>query len=162
MTKAPIAAAEDTLRRESAMSVLPEGVSDIEEIRLTDPEELCFAARDKSGGIVAYAIGTSAHGYGGEVRVMTGINADGVIIAVNVYDNSQETPGLGANIAEESFTGRFSGKRASGIFAVSKDADKYAGCESVDAVTGATISSRAAAAAVSRAVEIFEGRESLE
>ncbi len=155
-TKAPIAAAEEAARMESAMMVLPDGTSDIEEIKLENASELCFAAKNSSGEVVAYAIGTSSHGYGGEIKVMTGIDKDGTIIAVNVYDNSSETPGLGANTSEESFVGGFAGKKALGVFAVSKDADKYDGCESIDAVTGATISSRAVASAVTRAGEIFK------
>lgn len=155
ITKEPIAQAEEQSQQESMKSVSPEGTVSYEAVDTGDSSAQCYAALDKDGNIIAYAISTSSKGYGGTIKVMTGINAaDGSIIGVNVYDNSDETPGLGAKTSEEKFSGQFGGAAAEG-FAVSKDADKYPDKESVDAVTGATISSRAVVSAVNHAIEIY-------
>lgn len=155
-TKEPIAQAEEQNMQDSMRSVSPKATASYKEIKTDDSSVQCYAALDDSGAVTAYAIAASAKGYGGTIKVMIGINAeDGSIIAVNVYDNSDETPGLGAKTSEDKFTGQFAGKSVANGFAVSKDADKYPEKDTVDAVTGATISSRAAVSAVNRAIEIY-------
>lgn len=157
VTKEPIAQAEALSQQQSMEAVSPDGVASYEKVELDDNGAQCYAALDKNGEIVAYAIATSATGYGGTIKVMTGISAaDGTVISVNVYDNSNETPGLGARTSEEGFASQFGGKKTDFGFAVSKDADKYPDNTTVDAVTGATISSRAVVGAVNNAVEIYK------
>ncbi|MBQ6626946.1 MAG: RnfABCDGE type electron transport complex subunit G [Ruminococcus sp.] len=104
--------------------------------------------------IVGYAISTVANGYGGQVKVMTGIDANGEIINIDVYYNDDETPGLGKNTSNEDFTSRFKGLTATDSIVVNKD---YAGQgQQVDAVTSSTISSRAVVAAVNEACDIYK------
>ena len=155
VTKEPIAQARLKAQEESMLSVLPENTDKCEEISCADASAQLFAAYDADGAVTAYAVATSAKGYGGTIKVMTGISPDGKVLAVNVYDNSEETPGLGAKTSESEFTEQFSADKRVGGFAVSKDGAKFPEYEAVDAVTGATISSRAVAAAVTHAVEIF-------
>ncbi len=103
--------------------------------------------------IVGYAISTVANGYGGQVKVMTGISTDGSIINIDVYYNDDETPGLGKNTSNESFTSQFKGLFSNDKIVVSKD---YSGeGQPIDAVTSSTISSRAVADAVNKACDIF-------
>ena len=103
--------------------------------------------------IVGYAISTVANGYGGQVKVMTGIDTNGEIIGIDVYYNDDETPGLGKNTSNESFTSQFSGLSTSEMIVVDKD---YTGKgPKVDAVTSSTISSRAVVSAVNDALEIY-------
>ncbi|MDE7389670.1 MAG: RnfABCDGE type electron transport complex subunit G [Lachnospiraceae bacterium] len=156
MTKEPIAVADEQSRRQSMEAVTPNATAEFEKIEISDSASECYAAKDADGNIIAYAVSTGAKGYGGTIKVMTGFNAeDGSIIAVNVYDNSDETPGLGAKTSDEKFSGQFSGEYTGSGFAVSKDADKMPENKTVDAVTGATISSRAAVSAVNNAVSIY-------
>ena len=49
---------------------------------------------------VGYVFQTEAKGYGGAVKVMTGISADGQITGVVILEHS-ETPGLGANAEKD-------------------------------------------------------------
>ena len=103
--------------------------------------------------IVGYAISTVANGYGGQVKVMTGIDTNGEIIGIDVYYNDDETPGLGKNTSNESFTSQFSGLLTNDAIVVDKD---FAGQgQKVDAVTSSTISSRAVVSAVNDALEIY-------
>lgn len=156
ITKEPIAQAEAESSKESMMSVSPDGVKTYEKIEISDDSAECYAALGEDGSILAYAISTSAKGYGGAIKVMTGINAaDGSLIAVSVFDNSDETPGLGAKTSEDKFTEQFAGDIDENGFAVAKDADKYPDSKTVDAVTGATISSRAVVSAVNQAIVIY-------
>jgi hypothetical protein len=84
---------------------------------------------------------------------MTGI-ADDKIIAVDVFYNDEETPGLGKNTSNESFRDQYKGLSINEDIVVSKDAGS-GNAQTVDAVTSATISSRAVTKAVNAAVEIY-------
>jgi len=101
------------------------------------------------GKAVGCVIITSAKGYGGDVQVMVGFDLNKTITGISILSHS-ETPGLGANAANPAFLGQFVGLADAGSLAVAKDGG------TVDAVTAATISSRAVTAAVNSAAEIFD------
>ena len=113
----------------------------------------CDAYLALNGGVVCgAAITTESKGYGGTIQVMTGIDETGRVTGVSVLDHS-ETAGLGANASKPKFLNQFitSGDELQpGSYAVSKDGGE------IDAVTAATISSRAVTAAVNEALEVFE------
>ena len=155
VTREPIAQAEEQSKQDSMQSVSPKDAAEYVEVTTDDTSAECYKVLDKDGNVIAYTISTSAKGYGGTIKVMTGIDVSGSVIAVNVYDNSDETPGLGAKTSDDQFSGQFSGNDAQTNFAVTKDADKYPDNKSVDAVTGATISSRAVVGAVNHALELY-------
>ena len=50
-----------------------------------------YLALSAEGTTSGYIFTTSANGYGGEIKVMTGIDANGAIIAIEVLDVSNET-----------------------------------------------------------------------
>ena len=155
LTKEPIAAAEELSVQISMEAVAPDNAERFEKINIDDKTAKCYRALDKDGNVVSYAISTSAKGYGGTIKVMTGIDINGNIIGINVYDNSQETPGLGAKTSNEEFGGQFTGRSADKKFSVTKDSLKYPDDQTIDAVTGATISSRAVVGAVDHALDIY-------
>lgn len=67
----------------------------------------------KAGGqVVGYIFNTVTAGYGGDLPVMTGIDIEGKLTGIRVGDNA-ETPGLGTQIEEPTFTDTFIGKTAS-------------------------------------------------
>ena len=90
-----------------------------------------------------YVITAQAKGYGGEVPVMVAFNAEGTIEAVQFLDND-ETPGLGQKVKSEAFQSQFSGMPAEEF-----------GLSDIDAITGATISSGAAASAINAAIAAY-------
>ncbi len=108
-------------------------------------------ALDENGEKIGYVVVNIAKGYGGDISVMTGVDLDGKVTGVNILSHS-ETAGLGAKAATEKFRNQFSGL-ISGI-TVSKD---KAGGNSIDAITGATITSRAVTQAVNAAIELAGG-----
>ena len=101
------------------------------------------------------AIETSVDGFGGPFRVMVGFDADGNILGYEVLEH-QETPGLGAHIEHwfknaDKPNQNIIGRKADGKFAVSKDGGE------IDAITAATISSRAFLKAINQAYAEFKG-----
>jgi len=94
---------------------------------------------------VGYAINTySNNGFTGNITLMTGFKPDGSIINISVLFQ-KETPGLGTKMSEPLFKDQFTGKNpAEFTLKVVKDGGQ------VDAITAATISSRAFCDAVQR------------
>lgn len=109
-----------------------------------------YNAVDAEGSTVGYIFTTSANGYGGEIKVMVGVDTKGVIAAIEVLDVSNETPGLGQNASKKNFWEQFKGK--SGEIGVAKNnPDK----NEVQAMTGATITTTAVKDAVNKALSIY-------
>lgn len=107
---------------------------------------------------IGYIFVTKAKGYGGEISVMTAVNIDGTVKSVAILDASNETPGLGQNVTKESFYSQFTGKKE-GVKVLKNGADSEK--NEIDAVTGATISSRAVTKAVNEALENYKIVKSL-
>lgn len=102
----------------------------------------------KGSDTVGYVVKASPKGFGGPVAVITGISADNAITGVRVGDN-QETPGLGTLAQDEKFYGQYSGMNASGNIGVNK---VQANDTEIQAITGATITSRAVTDGVNAAI----------
>lgn len=155
VTKDAIAYQQERSAAESRQAVCPDAV-DFEKVEYDVQGVECYKALDESGNLIGYAISSASRGYGGDVKVMTGINAEnGSVIAINVYDNSGETPGLGVNTSGEKFTSQFAGLSSGTGVTVDKDAGKNPDSVAVDSVTGATISSRAVVDAVNQAFDAY-------
>ena len=148
VTAEQIAANNQQSKEESMQTVCPEAKT-FEDII----PDVMYKGVDDSGKTVGYAISTATQGYGGQVKVMTGI-ADGSIIAVDVFYNNDETPGLGKNTSDKSFRDQYNGLSVDQDIAVSKD-DISGNAQTVDAVTSATISSRAVTKAVNEACQLY-------
>lgn len=107
----------------------------------------------KDGAEVGYVFETESKGYGGTVRVMTGIDAGGNVTGVVILSHS-ETPGLGANTDKEDFRKQFKQPAQSGGFTVVKYQEAAVG--EVEALTGATITTQAVTDAVNLAIGQYE------
>ncbi len=104
----------------------------------------------KEGKLVANAIRTfSPKGYGGDVWLMVGLLPDGSINNLAVLEH-KETPGLGSKMNNEDFKNQFLSKNPSSFnLKVKKDGGD------VDALSGATISSRAFGQATQLAFDTY-------
>ena len=102
-----------------------------------------FYVARRNGRYVGAAFESSSHkGYGGEIKLMIGVTADGTVKDVRILAQ-QETPGLGTKVTEMPFRGQLANKPVEGtVWKVRKDGGAF------DAVTGATISSRAVLEAI--------------
>lgn len=99
----------------------------------------------KGGSVIGYVVKTTTSGYGGDVVMLTGITSDGTIAAMKVASQA-ETPGLGSRITEPEFGDQFAGKSAASELQLNTD---------IDALSGATVSSRAAVAGVNAAIKAY-------
>lgn len=105
----------------------------------------------KAGNNAGQAIETYTKiGYSGYVSLMVGILPDGSISTIEVL-NQKETPGLGTKMCEPKFKNQFNGLKSDDILSKGLKVKKDGG--SVDAITAATISSRAFCDAVIRAIK---------
>jgi electron transport complex protein RnfG len=91
----------------------------------------------------------SGKGYAGNIWLMVGFSPEGNIENISVLEH-KETPGLGTKMAEEKFLSQFRGKNPSEYsLKVTKDGGQ------VDALTGATITSRAFLEATQKAYDTY-------
>lgn len=156
-TKDPIAAAETAKRTEAIENVLPE-FNELKETKvksaMEDIDIPFYLAYDADNNFIGAAVETFTNkGFSGNISLMVGILADGTINNISVLQHA-ETPGLGSKMTEPSFKDQFNEKNpASFNFKVKKDGGD------VDAITAATISSRAFCDAVNRALSTFENNK---
>jgi electron transport complex protein RnfG len=116
-----------------------------EGVDLTFP---CNLAYDANGNFQGAAVKTSEGGFGGKIDMMVGFLADGTIKGTSVLSHA-ETPGLGANMTGK-FKDQFVDKNPNNFkLIVKKDGGD------VDAITAATITSRAFSKAVDKAYQAF-------
>jgi len=103
-----------------------------------NPVELTVFPAKKDGDTFAVAVEGTGKGYHGEIGVMVGISEEGKILDIGITSHS-ETPGIGARVTTPGYTDRYKGLPAQkGV--------------SVDALSGATYSSKGVVAAVNEAV----------
>ena len=121
----------------SLSEVLPRAIH-FEPIK-SDDNIIYYKGHDKENKFVGVAFKASGKGYSSTIETMVGMEKDGTIIAIKILSQN-ETPGLGANIVEPKFTGQFA----------DRNIQELAGAE---AITGATISSKAVIDTVKKKAE---------
>ena len=153
LTKEPIAQAKVAAVNNALKQVLPEYESTTSQtIEVAELPIVTHTATvaDKAVGYAVESI--SKNGFGGAVRLMVGFDAEGKILNINVLEQ-KETPGLGTKMADEGNVLLLSlkDKNAAEVnMTVKKDGGD------IDALTAATISSRAYAEAVAVAYEAYK------
>ncbi len=118
---------------------------------VTSLGDITYHAAIKDGDTIGCIFVTEANGYGGTISVMTAVDMDCKIIAVEILAADDETPGLGQNVTKESFYTRFIGMSGDIVTVKADTANKEN--NEIDAWTGATISSKAVTAAVNQALD---------
>lgn len=150
LTEEKIASIDAEAKAQAMQVVMPDAVSFSEAVTASETLEYSEAL-DARGNSLGYAFTSVESGYGGEIKIMVGVNTDGSIKKVTVLAADNETPGLGLNIKKDSFLDQFIGKL--GTLTVTKNA---ASSETeIQAITSATISSSAVTRAVNAATEYY-------
>ena len=108
------------------------------------PDEV-FTAKGKDGSVMGYIFVTSGFGYAGQIETTTGIGTDGKIVMV-IATAASDTPKLGKEVEGRPFLDGFTGLSTGSEIVLNQD---------VAAVSGATISSRAATGCINRAREAY-------
>ena len=150
LTAGPIAEGALRARHEALAAVLPPFDNDAFGDR-TERDGCTVYPAEKDGDKVGAAVESySDNGFGGRINVLFGFDASGKVLAYKVLSHS-ETPGLGANM-QTWFDDEDTGHTVLGTSVPLKV--KADGGE-IDAMAGATISSRAFLEALNRAREVL-------
>ena len=164
LTKGPIAEANAKTLNEALKQVLPEftnnpvGESDTIFSEKDGKKVVDFIVYPAKKGEewVGSAVESKAMGFGGELKVLVGFDAEGKIYNYSLLAHA-ETPGLGSKAADwfkEGNKGSIKGMSpGEGELKVSKDGGQ------VDAITASTITSRAFLNAVNKAYEAYKTGE---
>ena len=132
---------------ESEQIDVPEGTTVTTETKNATSVTILSAYKmTKDGADAGYFVEVGPTGFGGAVDTMVGIDSDGKVTGISVISASSETPGLGARSTEPEFQAQFAGQVGTEV-AVAKDGG------SIDALTGATITSRAVSEGVVAAAQ---------
>jgi len=115
---------------------------------LPDGREVVAFPAKKGGTLYGVALENGAQGYGGDLNVMVGFDISrDALIGIGIT-TMRETPGLGTGVAESSFTNQFKG--------LDLPAELSTKGGSVDAVSGATVSSTAVIGAIQKAAADYQ------
>ncbi len=155
LTKEPIAVSVLNKKMDAIRQVVPEFTNnpndEMYRLPTGEGDSLDIFPAKKDGEVVGYAVSTySKSGFSGNISLMAGFTPDGTIINISVLEQ-KETPGLGTKMTEPEFKDQFNNENpADFILKVKKDGGP------VDAITAATISSRAFCDAVQRAYNTLQ------
>lgn len=156
LTRGEIEKQEEASAQERKLTIFPDADS-FEELEYSaeikselqtkgiEPDEV-FVAKAKDGSVLGYIFVTSGFGYAGNIEATTGIGADGKIVMV-IATAASDTPKLGKEVEGRPFLDGFTGLGTDSEIVLNQD---------VAAVSGATISSRAATGCINRAREAYQ------
>lgn len=158
LTKGPIARAEAQALSDAVRAVVPGFDNDpIAEKKVQEVDGVGYAVypATKGGTYVGAAVEASAMGFGGELRILVGFDAQGNILDYSLLSHA-ETPGLGSKAdawfkkgGKGDITGMNPGEAP---LVVDKDGGQ------VDAITASTITTRAFLVAVNAAYAAYAGQ----
>lgn len=158
MTKEPIALSNLNKKLSAIKQVVPDFTNNPNDEMFLLPtgegDSLEVYPAKKDNEIIGYAVNTYTNrGFSGNIKLMAGFRPDGSIINISVLEH-KETPGLGTKMTDPGFKDQFNDKNPSEFeLRVKKDGGP------VDAITAATISSRAFCDAVQRAYNTLQKGE---
>lgn len=162
LTKEPIRLQQEKAVTQACQTVFSEAAS-FQEISYTASSELAdketengvklgvvFEAKDGTGETVGYVISTtSTRGYGGNIVLYTGISKDGTVKGVSILEIS-ETAGLGMQ-ASQVLVPQVKNKTVD-AFSYTKNGSRAD--SELDAISGATITTKAFVNAVNAAIDV--------
>ncbi len=158
ITKAPIADAERKAKENAYRMVMPDAASFLA-VGVVESEwypidrdgiliNECLTATDAADNFIGYVVNvTSPNGYGGNITIAVGISADSSITGISVIAQS-ETAGLGAVCADKKFTDQFIGIKDYVEYVKTGKTEPH----EIDAISGATITTKAVTEAVNTAL----------
>ena len=136
LTHTAVRAAIEWQEEQQIQSMLKEIFPDVTEYTLEDDIYKIYSNETRIG-VAFLAVGK---GYGGNINILVGLEDETTVQGVTIISHL-ETPGLGARVTESSFRDQFAGINIADV-ALKQDGGQ------IDAITGASISSRAVIDAV--------------
>lgn len=138
---------DDNFKEKNAQKILSEAGYDSDDISEV------VVGQNSSGEEVGYVITVTSHeGYGGDIQISVGIEADGTVKGIEMLSIS-ETAGLGMKATESEFKDQFKDKNVE-KFSYTKSGEE--GDDKIDALSGATITTNAVTNAVDSALVYFQ------
>lgn len=135
-------------KKNALVKVLP-ATKDYEE-KIIDKETTLLIAKDENGRIIGYAAMTEGAGFQGKIKLMVGFdNTLTHITGLEILENV-ETPGLGNRIEEDWFKEQYQNRVPPITYVKGKKPEKE---NEIQAITGATISSKSVVKIVNAAHE---------
>ena len=146
LTAKKIAENQSAAETEAVYAVFGDGVECAELSDIPDGVKRIVVV-SRGGEVLGWCVSVSPNGFGGNIDMVVGISPDKKIVGISITALS-ETPGLGSRVAEAQYLAGYEGlggdiKLGSGI----------------DAISGATISSRSVLTGVNRALDAVSGRD---
>ena len=169
VTKTPIAQSQETAKKEAWQAVFSDVKLDDFKAEDVDQKAADKAVKDMgvnatidevcTAGDAGYVITTTdKDGFGGNIQITVGIKKDGTINGVSILSIS-ETAGLGMKAKDDPNWGKqFAGKKAD-AFSVVKDGSGSGDDAKIDAISGATITSKAVTGAMNSCLAYFQSLE---
>ena len=118
-------------------------------------ENIVFKVTGKDGKTLGYAFIAEGNGYQGPIKIMAGIKPDLATLEGIEILESQETPGLGQEITGDDFRAQFDGLKTSPEITYVKN-KKPESPNEIQAITGATISSKAVCAILNEQIKTIK------
>jgi electron transport complex protein RnfG len=153
ITLEPIRLTQENLKAEALRGALP-GAEEFKAVQKTedaDPMIKDIQQALSDGKTVGFCVTVTPRGYGGTIELLAGITNDGQLKAIRILNHS-ETPGLGAKSVLPDFYGQF--KEADKVTVVKRKPESRG---EIQAISGATVTSNAAALGVNTALEYWRG-----
>lgn len=122
---------------------------------LSDVEVSEVMKAQVDGADAGYVVTCLAKGYGGNVTLALGVDAEGAVKGIQIMDCSNETPGLGQNSTNTDWNGQYIGVNTTQEIAVVKDGTGNVEGGTVNSISGATITSKAVTRAVNGALSFI-------
>jgi len=180
MTKEPIVQAEKTKQEQAVRDVMPEfdnnPIAEKIKVAIGDGDSLTIFPAKQDGNLIGFAIASNTYkGFSGEIKIMVGLDKDGNILDYSILEH-KETPGLGTKMVdwfkpvlkkEKSLVEKIFGFEIKATERKSSVIGKNLGHEQlivskaakaeneIDAITGATITTRAFLDALQRAYTAY-------
>lgn len=158
LTKEPIAQANAKTLSDAVKAVVPGFDNDPiaeKKVQMVDGVEYAVYPASKAGEFIGAAVESKAMGFGGDLKVLVGFDAQGNIIDYSLLSHA-ETPGLGSKADawfKKGEKGDITGKNPGETpLTVTKDNGQ------IDAITASTITSRAFLNAVNLAYAAYDGQ----
>ena len=167
VTKAPIAYQEQLAQTKANQEVFPDADSfadadlDTAQVKKILEGDAAYAkvgidsvkiAKDASGKAIGYVLQISSGGYADDIVFTMGLTNDGTLNGISLISIS-ETPGLGMN-AQKVLVPQFRSVQVGDLFEVTKT--KKASDNQIEAISGATITSKAVTNGVNAGVLYFQ------
>lgn len=111
------------------------------DIAVESPVDVVYEV-NKNNELIGYCIKVLANGFDGEIDLIVGVDISGTILGVKIVSHS-ETPGLGSRVADDEYLESYVGLSGTVKFK-----------NGIDAVAGATVTSKAVLSGVNAALSV--------